>query len=213
MTGYNPQALEREVWGEVFDFLEAAGDQRSITSGGDDDWFGMEFLAQVVENFPDEAAVSVDGAGQHGFLGGFADGMFRLFELDVGEQGGAACEALGHGCKAGGDNASLVGGVWSLHSLTVVRWGLRSSRPLGGRTVVCWGLHFIGFVRWLVWGNDIEGDGGAEVDYDAGAAVESVGTDGVGQAVGADLFRFGVIDPDGQFTEVAELMAGFWAEP
>ena len=105
---------------------------------------------------------------------------------------------------------------WGLHSSrplrgrTVVRWGLRSSRPLRGRTVVRWGLHFIGCVRW---GDDVEGYGGAEVEHDAGAAVEGVGTDGVGQAVGADLLGLGVVDADGKFAKVTELMAGFVAEP
>ena len=71
-------------------------------------------------------------------------------------------------------------------------------------------MHFFIVVRW---GDDVEGDGGAEVEYDAGAAVEGVGTYGVGETVCADLLRLGVVDADGEFAEVTELVAGFIAEP
>ena len=71
-------------------------------------------------------------------------------------------------------------------------------------------MHFIGFVRW---GDDVEGYGGAEVEHDAGTAVEGVGTDGVCQAIGTDLLGLGVVDADRKFAKVTELMAGFVAEP
>ena len=40
-----------------------------------------------------------------------------------------------------------------------------------------------------------------------------MGTDGVSQAVSTDLLRLGVVDADGKFAEVTELVAGFVAEP
>jgi len=106
---------------------------------------------------------------------------------------------------------------WSLHSLTVVRWSLHSLTvvrwSLHSLTVVRWSLHSLTVVRWVACSDDVEGDCGAEVDHNTRAAEESVGTSGIGETVGPDLFRMRIIYPYGKFAAVAEMVNRFWLQP
>ena len=56
--------------------------------------------------------------------------------------------------------------------------------------------------------DDVEGDGGAEVDDDGGCAVAVEDADGVGEAVGTDLGWEGVVDGHADGAGVAELVDG-----
>jgi hypothetical protein len=48
-------------------------------------------------------------------------------------------------------------------------------------------------------GNDIESDGGAQIDDDDGLFEAVVAGGGIGEAVGSDFIRVGIIDGDRQF--------------
>ena len=174
---YQTETVQGQIWVDDDGLVKAGDDPGGIATGGEDvDGAGGEFVTEGVEDAADHAAITDGGTGEDGFGGGLADGVGGLAEGDLGEEGGALMEVVGHEAEAGGDDAADV--------------------------------VFVG-------GEDVEGDGGAEVDDDARGAVEVGEGDGVGEAVGADGFGFGVTNADahgGVMAEFDELGAEDGAE-
>lgn len=158
--------FEGEVGVDGADFGEAVGHELGVAAGGDDGEFaGGEGAFEFRDQFADEAAVAVDGADEHGFLGTLSDRRLDFPDFDAGEEGGFFVQVIGHGGEAGGDDAA--------------------------------GVTAAGV-------DDVEGDGGAEVDDDDGGAVGVSGGDGIGEAIGADGGGFGVIEADAAEGAVGE---------
>lgn len=103
------EAVEGDVWVDDLDLWDAAGDEGGVAAGGDDLWGSAEFVAELGEDFFDEATVAEDGAGLHGVGGGLADGGGWLGEFDFWEECGFLGEVAGHGAETRGDDAAGVG--------------------------------------------------------------------------------------------------------
>ena len=126
---------------------------------------GAELEADLGEDLANEAAVAVNGAGEHGGAGGAANGGGWLGGAYAGEERSALEEVVGHGLETGGDDAADI----------------------------------VAFFR-----EDIEGDGGAEIDDDGRGAIKVADGGGIREPICADAGGARVIDADAEGKARAE---------
>ena len=93
------------------DFGEPRRNEGRVAAGGQDGGRGVQFTLNGLEDFADHPAVAVDRTRPHGLGGRFADGGFRFGEINLGEEGSALVQVVGHGGQPRGDHATEIAGL------------------------------------------------------------------------------------------------------
>lgn len=108
--GKEPESFEGEMGLDGGDGGDFAGDELGVTAGGNDrEAAHAEFGLQLADEFADQAAVAVHGAGKHGLACAPSDDGSGSPDGDPRQQGGLFVKVIRHGGKAGRDDPADVG--------------------------------------------------------------------------------------------------------